>query len=635
MQRLLLFILILIGLSGCAIGQKSGYLEEKPKLLENKLIGDLDLVPPPVKGKLTVAVYSFKDQTGQRKATPGIASFSTAVTQGADNLLIRALQDVSKGEWFEVVERSSLDNLTKERLIVTQMRQAYEGQNAQKLMPLKFAGLIFEGGIIGYDSGKESGGSGYNFLGIGPTTQYSKDVITISLRAVSVNTGKIVAAVTVTKVVYSTSDTIAIFKSVDPGSPGSILQQVIASNTGSQSGVAGIFQFESGVTINEPITIALKAAIETAVIELIKEGESKGVWECKVAGDADSPWWEFKRNGTSKSADTVRENKKEETALVKKDEQKTDLKPQMPESQSESKVAIVTPVTEIQAQMAALPLNHSQIPLITPEIKSEIRQETSPVAVSEHKPQTQAPQNQNTKFEQKADVISIYASKKKFEKSPSEIKQTLAEPTRVYLRKSDLNGPLVGPFETLMKGTLVKVQPTELEDILEVQIKNETIGFVKKDKIKVLGSLDKHTDPAGDFTTLNRDDLSIISKEDSRFSAVKSGRSNLRIDDIILPTRSFISETTLVYLNKSDLNGPLMGPHETILKGTEVKVKPTEFKDVLEIKLSDGSKAYVKANRIKNELIEKVPVKQPVFTLNQEKQVEVPADEAAKMGFVH
>jgi hypothetical protein len=78
-----------------------------------------------------------------------------------------------------------------------------------------------------------------------------------------------------------------------------------------------------------------------------------------------------------------------------------------------------------------------------------------------------------------------------------------------------------------------------------------------------------------------------------------------------------------------------MGPHETILKGTEVKVKPTEFRDVLEIKLSDGSKAYVKANRIKNEIIEKVPVKQPVFTLNQEKQVEVPADEAAKMGFVH
>jgi len=59
-------------------------------------------------------------------------------------------------------------------------------------MPLQFAGILIEGGIIGYDSGLESGGTGYNFLGIGPTTQYSKDVITISLRAVSVNTGNAV-----------------------------------------------------------------------------------------------------------------------------------------------------------------------------------------------------------------------------------------------------------------------------------------------------------------------------------------------------------------------------------------------------------------------------------------------------------
>ncbi|NCX56676.1 MAG: hypothetical protein EBW87_05705 [Burkholderiaceae bacterium] len=40
------------------------------------------VVPPPEGGKVVVAVYSFKDMTGQRKYQTGVASFSTAVTQG-------------------------------------------------------------------------------------------------------------------------------------------------------------------------------------------------------------------------------------------------------------------------------------------------------------------------------------------------------------------------------------------------------------------------------------------------------------------------------------------------------------------------------------------------------------------------
>lgn len=295
MKKLLILSALIATLSGCAISQKAGLLEDKPKLAKNEMAKELDSVPPPTKGKLTVAVYQFADKTGQRKAVPGIASFSTAVTQGGDALLIRALQDVGKGQWFDVVERANLDALTKERLIIAQMRQAYEGDKAQKLMPLQFAGIIIEGGIIGYDSGLESGGTGYNFLGIGPTTQYSKDVITISLRAVSVNTGKILASVTITKTVYSTGDSIAIFKSIDPGSISSIVKQVGASNTGSTSAVAGIFQFESGLTVNEATTIALKAAIESSVVELIKEGERKGVWEFKYPLPVERAWYESKQ----------------------------------------------------------------------------------------------------------------------------------------------------------------------------------------------------------------------------------------------------------------------------------------------------------------------------------------------------
>jgi len=310
MRVLLLSLLLVLG--GCSLSQRAGQtvdVEHKPQTAKNSMQQELDEVPPPARGRLTVAVYSFADKTGQRKQVPGIASFSTAVTQGADALLIRALQDVGHGQWFEVVERGNIDSLTKERLIITQMRQAYEGKDAQKLMPLAFAGIILEGGIIGFDTGMESGGSGYNFLGIGPTTQYSKDVVTVSLRAISVNTGKILAAVTVTKIVYSTTDTIAVFKSVDPRGGTSILSQVLANNTGSNSPTAGIFQAETGMVINEATTLALKSTIESAVVELIKEGERRRVWDYREKIEAATPNPKASGNanipvGMSKTIDT-------------------------------------------------------------------------------------------------------------------------------------------------------------------------------------------------------------------------------------------------------------------------------------------------------------------------------------------
>ena len=279
MRKLLLLSLIVL-LSGCAMTQKAGQIvgvEHTPKVAENKLQKEFDLIPAPAGPKLSVAVYNFADKTGQRKPTPGVASFSTAVTQGAEVFLIKALQDVGRSSWFDVVERGNIDALTKERLIIKQMREAYEGKDAKPLMPMQFAGMIFEGGIIGYDTGLESGGAAYRFLGIGPQTQYSKDIVTVSLRAISVNTGKILAAVTVTKIIYSTADSVAILKSIDPGK--GILNQVFDGTTGAVSPTAGIFEFETGLTINEPGTLAVKATVEAAVVEMLREGERKGVWE--------------------------------------------------------------------------------------------------------------------------------------------------------------------------------------------------------------------------------------------------------------------------------------------------------------------------------------------------------------------
>jgi curli production assembly/transport component CsgG len=259
-KKIIISLALLSLLGGCAINQKGG-VEYSPKVAENKLQKEFDALPSPEGKKLTVAVYSFQDKTGQRRPVANVASLSSAVTQGAETFLIQALQNVGRGQWFDVVERVGIDNLTKERLIIRQMREAYEGANAKPLMPMQFAGIIMEGGIIGYDSSTESGGAAHRFLGIGKQTQYSKDIVTISLRAVSVNTGKVLTTVAITKTVYSTADSIAVLRFLNNG--------------------IEAFEAETGLTINEPGTLAIKATVEAAVVELIKEGERKGIWNYK------------------------------------------------------------------------------------------------------------------------------------------------------------------------------------------------------------------------------------------------------------------------------------------------------------------------------------------------------------------
>jgi hypothetical protein len=128
-------------------------------------------------------------------------------------------------------------------------------------MPMQFAGIIMEGGIVGYDTSVNSGGAGMRVFGIGKQTQWSQDTVTISLRAISVNTGKVLAVVTVQKTLLSTADGMTALKFFDTGTKA--------------------FEAEAGLTLNEPGTYAVKAAIEMAVVELIKEGQRKSIWDFK------------------------------------------------------------------------------------------------------------------------------------------------------------------------------------------------------------------------------------------------------------------------------------------------------------------------------------------------------------------
>jgi curli production assembly/transport component CsgG len=212
------------------------------------------------KKKPVVAIYagSFIDATGQRRSNSSYATFSSAVTQAPDAYLIRALKHAGSSHdgFFEVVERVGLDHVTKERQIIRSTRQ--DNKEKQKLPNLMFAGLIMQGGVISYESNVKSGGSGARYLGIGMSRQFKQDTVTISLRTVSVSTGKVLLEVLVTKTILSAS----------------IDQDVFRFITDSTE----LVEIENGLVRNESINIALQTAIETAVLQTIKEGATRGYW---------------------------------------------------------------------------------------------------------------------------------------------------------------------------------------------------------------------------------------------------------------------------------------------------------------------------------------------------------------------
>jgi curli production assembly/transport component CsgG len=223
-------------------------------------VKELYNLPAPER-QAVVAVYDFPDLTGQRKDKDGIASISTAVTQGGTPLLISALRDAGGGTWFRVVERNRVDDLAKERQIVRTTREEYVGEGANKLEPMLFAGLIVQGGIIGYDTNIQSGGVGARYLGIGGTTSYRKDQVVIALRGVNTNTGEIILNVQVSKTVLSVGRDLSLFKFVDVGTK--------------------LVEAEIGMTENEANTMAVKMATEEAVLQLIKQGVEKGYFKYK------------------------------------------------------------------------------------------------------------------------------------------------------------------------------------------------------------------------------------------------------------------------------------------------------------------------------------------------------------------
>ena len=273
MNKTLISVLVVALLGGCATGSAirekiTGNQFDEPKVEQSKFLKkEKNRLAPPAGGPVPVAVYSFNDKTGQRKSVTGIASLSSAVTQGAESYLIKALQDVGEGRWFTVLERVGLENLIKERQMIRQMREQYQGRDAKPLPAMMFAGIIMEGGIVGYDSNTITGGSGMRLFGIGASTQYQSDTVTVTLRTVSVSTGEVLTSTTVTKTVLSYMDKLTLLRFVDDGT-------ALGANALALEG-------EIGGSINESINKAIDVAVQAAVVNTIQEGSRKGIWAYK------------------------------------------------------------------------------------------------------------------------------------------------------------------------------------------------------------------------------------------------------------------------------------------------------------------------------------------------------------------
>ncbi|MER1968146.1 CsgG/HfaB family protein [Castellaniella sp. GW247-6E4] len=225
---------------------------------------DLLKLPPP-KGPVYVAVYGFRDKTGQYKPSPD-SSFSTSVTQGAASMLIKALKDSG---WFVPVERESLQELLTERRIV----RALDGSQPSNAPPIQIpslipASILIDGGIIAYESNIRTGGLGARFLGVGLSTQYRMDQVTISLRSIDTRTGKVLQTVATTKTIFSYEIRPSVYKFVN---------------------FKDLLEIEGGITSNEPTQLCVKEAIEAAVLYLTVQGIKDHNWLLNNEADLASP----------------------------------------------------------------------------------------------------------------------------------------------------------------------------------------------------------------------------------------------------------------------------------------------------------------------------------------------------------
>ncbi len=227
-------------------------------------------LPPPPPRALTVGVYSCIDTSGQRRPTGQPQELSTAAPMDCTPYVMEAVRSLRPGYIF-LVERQHVDELLRERQLATLALNIAAAQagppgvgppadpapsTPHRLATLRVAEILLIGQVVAYDRSIHEISGGGAVGGAGGSGAYVTDLVTFSLRAVAVQTGEVLAQTTVTKSITSIK-------------AGVHLAQINTTN---------VIDAELGGAANEPVGVALSAAVRSALIQLVSQGIRDGWW---------------------------------------------------------------------------------------------------------------------------------------------------------------------------------------------------------------------------------------------------------------------------------------------------------------------------------------------------------------------
>jgi curli production assembly/transport component CsgG len=290
-------------LLACSLAMTGCVHDPVPSPTPNIVAEEEISLPPPPPRPLTIGIYNCIDTTGQRRPTTQPQELSTAVPLDCTPYLIEATRSLRPG-WVFLVERQHLDELLRERQLATlalneaaRAAAAAAGQPASgpvatttgptarrpisraaakaaavaaagqpaatppaaspnRLSMVRVAEILLLGQVTAYDRATREITGGLALGGTGGDGTLVTDLVTFSLRAVAVQTGEVLGQTSVTKSVTSLK--------------ADVHKTKILSTT--------ILDVEFGGAGNEPVGLALRAAIRTAVGQLINKGIEDGWW---------------------------------------------------------------------------------------------------------------------------------------------------------------------------------------------------------------------------------------------------------------------------------------------------------------------------------------------------------------------
>ena len=212
---------------------------------------------PRARHRTNIAVYDFPDLTGQNRPNGSYADYSRAITQGAAAIVAGALKTTGSGTWFNVVERTNVDSLLRERRLIQDTYEVLKKSPADKIKPLEFAEYLVTGGIISFDAPILAGSLGASYAGVGGNLGHNRNLVTVNLRLVRVKDG-------------------AVLISVDVSRP--IVSRTVSANATRGIIRGRVLDAEASLTVAEATQIAVREAIEAGVYELARDGAARGLW---------------------------------------------------------------------------------------------------------------------------------------------------------------------------------------------------------------------------------------------------------------------------------------------------------------------------------------------------------------------